>query len=590
MSIHDQGFLKWKDVYGKYETTSYEKGLKEEHSILNKAIKALPTKDLERWTNEFAKLPEKYEVLYSEKWAGHVIDVRPDNRYIPTIEINIKDGRKQIYKDILKYGTTDNHLWLITDSTSDNQNYSLFIYDTHIKLIKEIKNVGETAVSTDKHIYYTNAETTFWFNKIYKLNETLQKTLIYEEKEEKYILSLTKPKYQDNVFFLRKSALYQDLGLIEKDTVSWLEKGFGTKLPIDKNRVAKNTEFSNNGSTIAYPANRFIEDVFLIEEDLYFVFTHDIYNSLYLYNGSWLKVIEPSVCEIKFLDTIDSIFYSEPHKPSTILKLNKVKTHILKSLTGPTFNLEKGITPIPWFSISTNEKQKGIVFYGYGSYGMSVRKSQQRLWIPWIKQGFTVAFLAVRGGRENGDAWWDESRTSSRRINGIKDFVKGVKYLQKRLGFNSKNTIIYGRSAGGFLVTAAASHLMSNISVIYAAKPYTDVLRTTSDPTIEGSIQEIDEFGISTDPVVFSEVLDISPQENIVQNPPINPAVLLTGGRNDPAVPLYQPLKYVKALRDANWKQVYLRADKEGHFTKKSNEYREAEDAALCEAIISSGG
>jgi len=591
MSIHDLGFLKWVDAYGKYEKAPYyERGIKEEQAILNDTIKSLPTKDLDRWSKEFSRFPEKYEVLYSEKWADHIIDVRPDDRYIPTIEINIKDGRKQIFKDIQKYGTTDKYLWFISDSSDDKQEYSLFIYDTHIKLKKEVKKVGETAVSDKRNIFYTHAETTFWFNKIYKLNETLLKTLIYEEQEEKYILSLTKPKYQDDIFILRKSAIYQDLGLIEKDKVKWLDKGFGTKLPINRELIAYDKYFSNKGTKILYPVKRFLEEVFLINDDLYFIFTHDIYNSLYLYNGAWLKILEPSVCEIKLLDSIDSVFISEPHKPGTILKINKTTTHIYKQLEGPTFKIDEGKTPVPWFSVSDKRiKQQGIVFYCYGSFGTSVRKSQQRLWIPWIKQGFTVAFIAIRGGRENGDDWWDQSRTSIRRINGVNDFIVSVKHLQKDLGFNSKNTIIYGRSAGGFLVAAAATQLMNDIAIVYAAKPYTDILRTTSDPTMEGTLQETDEFGLATNPVDFSEILKISPQENIVKDPARNPAVLLTCGLHDPAVPLQGPLKYAKALRDSNWKDVYLRVEKEGHFTLRNNEQKEAEDAALCEYLIKRG-
>jgi oligopeptidase B len=200
--------------------------------------------------------------------------------------------------------------------------------------------------------------------------------------------------------------------------------------------------------------------------------------------------------------------------------------------------------------------------------------------------GYTVAFLAIRGGRDNGDIWWDQSRTSSRRINGLMDFVNGTRYLQQILGFNKKNTIIFGRSAGGFLVTAVSKLLINDIAAIYAAKAYTDYLSTASNVKARQTVQESDEFGLATNPVDFINILKISPQENIVKNPKQNPAILLTGGLNDSEVPVYMPLKYVKALRDSHWKNAYMRISAEGHFTKRSLEFKEAEDAALLETLL----
>jgi protease II len=166
------------------------------------------------------------------------------------------------------------------------------------------------------------------------------------------------------------------------------------------------------------------------------------------------------------------------------------------------------------------------------------------------------------------------------------DFVNGTRYLQQTLGFNKKNTIIFGRSAGGFLVTAVSQLLINDIAVIYAAKAYTDYLCTASNLKARQTVQEADEFGLATNPVDFLNILKISPQENIVKNPKQHPAILLTGGLLDSEVPVYMPLKYIKALHDSNWKNAYMRITNEGHFTKQNLEFREAEDAALIESLI----
>ena len=63
---------------------------------------------------------------------------------------------------------------------------------------------------------------------------------------------------------------------------------------------------------------------------------------------------------------------------------------------------------------------------------------------------------------------------------------------------------------------------------------------------------------------------------------------MLTAGTNDTEVGPYMPLKYVKRLRDFNWKNVFCRVAKgEGHFTNKGKEDGEALDAAICDYFVS---
>jgi protease II len=153
-----------------------------------------------------------------------------------------------------------------------------------------------------------------------------------------------------------------------------------------------------------------------------------------------------------------------------------------------------------------------------------------------------------------------------------------------------KNTIIYGRSAGGFLVTAAMYELMDKVAIVYAAKPYTDVLRTTTDPKARQAVQESEEFGLvknSNNVTDFIALAKVSPYENVPANPIVSPVVILTGGTNDSEVPASMPLRFAKRLQQNGWKNVYCRIQAgEGHFTDRDKEYAEANDGALCESII----
>lgn len=596
--IRDLGFVSWKDKYAKYEDMTselFKQTINEENKLYSEKIKSIKQSAVNSWKDEFNALPKTYDVLFSYHWLKYQIDVSPDNRYIPTLVISVKNSKQHTFKDVTKYGNTTSLFWIISDSSEGTEDQSLFIYDEQFNCIKEIKHVGDSASSTDNEIYYLEAKDIFWCNKVYKINNKLQVTKLYEEKVEKYSLSIEKPQYQTDIFILRKSAIYQDLAIITKENkLRWSAKGFGTKLPITSNATAFNTFFIDNEKKIAYPKNLYLERCFKINSDLYFIFTNDVNNSLYFYDqhkNVWLQIIEPQVCEIKLIETTDFITVGYPNAPDKVYKLDGKKLTLIKSYKGPIFNIESGKSDrqVPWYAVSNEKKEiskKGLVVYGYGSYGLSLRKNQQRLWIPWINKGYTVAFLGIRGGRENGDNWWDMSRTSERRINGLEDFVNGTRYLQKKLSYTAKNTIIFGRSAGGFLVTAVSKYLLNDIAVIYGAKPYTDYLRTASDKKAPQTVQETDEFGLVDNPLDFYEVSKISPQENIVKNPKHNPAILLTGGIKDSEVSCYMPVKYIKALKEANWKNTYVRVDNEGHFTARENEHREATDAALIESLL----
>jgi len=603
MSDHDLGFISWIDPYKKYEdmlSPVFHNAVKEENAIYDKAVQKIDKQRLKKWYQAFSKLPETYEVLYSFTWQKYKIDISPDNRYIPTLTISVKDNTIHVFKAVTTYGNTDTLFWFIADSTDGQEDLSLFIYDKHFELVKTVKQVGDTAVNTKTEIFYTGAHDYFWYNKIYKINGDLETTLLYEEQIEKYTVSLDLPSDQDDIFVTRRSALHQDLGILINNSrpyIKWIATGFGTKLPIDKNTVAYDRYFIKNNKLIKYPKDRYIKSIFKRKNKngLYFILTNDAKDSLYIYSNesySWILLRPPATCDLKYIGELDSILVGTPNAPDELYKLNKTHDLILeKAYKGDTYNLASGNTHtgVPWFSISDQkQEQHGLVVYGYGSYGMSLRKSQQRLWIPWTQMGYTVAFLAIRGGRDNGDIWWDQSRTSGRRINGLMDFVNGTRYLQQNLGFNKKNTIIFGRSAGGFLVTAVSQLLINDIAAIYAAKAYTDYLCTASNTKARQTVQESDEFGMATNPVDFINILKISPQENIVKNPKNNPAILLTGGLHDSEVPVYMPLKYVKALHDSNWKNAYMRIDAEGHFTKRSLEFKEAEDAALLESLLES--
>ena len=602
----DLGFIRWTDMYGALEKEGplLKAALKEEEKRLQNYIDVNVNKTrLKIWQQLFASEPKSYPAYYNYMWNQHTIYVSTYSRYMPNYTIKPPKGRPLNLEGALSFGTTGTRLWSVEDKSAGREQLTLTLYDADLKEVDMIKDVGDSVAARGEDIYYLGAEDTLWFNSLNVLTTAhpnqdkdkdkgkgKHKHQIYKEKEPKYTLSIVQPKHQSDIFLLRKSALFQDLAIItDGGKLQWVVRGHGRKIPITRNIIAYNTYLKIGRTRVRYPPHHYIIEGYRKGDAIFCTFSIAAKQALHRYNMTtkrWSVLLPPFVGEVAPVDGVDGFVIGYPNKPDIVI--DEKKTLIYRG-EGPHYNIESGEEPVPWFLVSPNkEKPKGLVIIGYGSYGMFVKKTQVRLWQPWLARGYLVATLCVRGGGEVGDDWWEAGRGPSNLHNRIDDFVAGTLYLQKRFGFDKSNTIIYGRSAGGFLVTAASYRLMDKIAAVYAAKPYTDLLRTTTNAKAGQTLQETDEFGyVEHDPIGFKYNFEISPYETAPIQPQINPGVLVTAGTLDSEVPYFQPVRYAKRLNDIGWKNAFCRiAHDEGHFTQQTAESSEATDAAILESFL----
>lgn len=593
--IRDLDFISWRDPYGDLEdtdSTPFINAVKEEDKNLQKYVDSISANKKRMWLKEFNSLGQTNIPYYKFFWNEFTITVNEYDK--PTLIVERKNTPVLKIDEIYGQYICNSHLITICDFSNGKENLTLNLYDRTPKNILSLEDAGDTAVLDGSDLYYCKAEGVFWFNEIIKIDirNSVSKT-IYKEHDKSYVLRVEKPDNQPNIFIKRTSAIYQDLAIIDKhhNVARWFKRGFGTKKAIAHNIIAYDSCFTIDYKTIFYPGLWNFVDAKEDEEVIHFIFTKDVYQSLWAYNKrikSWRRIDkEQSVCEFKFSIAASKCIVRYPNKPDTVWSLRSDEFLIETKMKGANYTLQKGTAPLPWFSIQSTATPKAVVICGYGSYGTPLKKRQQRLWIPWLNQNYMIVNICVRGGGENGDEWWDASRTAMRRFVGVNDFVRGVNFIQSNFGFNNKNTILYGRSAGGFLVNAASFLLLDKITVVYSAKPYTDLLRTTTNPNELQTVQEKEEFGLANNnPLFFYLISKISPYENI-RRVKKNPVILLTGGLNDNQVGPYMPLKYAKRLREHVWKNVFCRMAKdEGHFTSRAGEEGEALDAALCDSFI----
>ena len=236
-------------------------------------------------------------------------------------------------------------------------------------------------------------------------------------------------------------------------------------------------------------------------------------------------------------------------------------------------------------------KPKGLIAYVYGHYHIPTPTHLVPRWWAFLKKGYALSFIGVRGGGDDGIAGWDAARGNNRSV-GLLDYISAIGRLQVSYGIPAKKTILYGRSAGGFHVANAAQQISNSKTLcgaVWAEAPYVDVLKGCINYDIPVTPFERDEFFVGESFEGFHAAVKLDP----VMTVPMKPkgggvTILATDGLYDTEVMYWEVLKWCYLLRKKGWNKVACRLDPStGHFMigGHTNEKR-AEDCAFLEASI----
>jgi len=195
-------------------------------------------------------------------------------------------------------------------------------------------------------------------------------------------------------------------------------------------------------------------------------------------------------------------------------------------------------------------KAKGLMLVAYGAYGTATTLNTVR-WIPWLRAGWAVALLFVRGGGDGNEMWADLGRLGHK-ADAVQDVEACCRHLQDITGTGATNTCLFGRSAGGLLVGNLISRNPHGFlfSMVYAETPYVDLLKTASNPGLPLTAYEYDEFGNpAKGPAEFEQTLNISPIHTLGPRGAPGVNVLCRSGYADIQVFYYESLKWIYTLR-----------------------------------------
>ena len=226
------------------------------------------------------------------------------------------------------------------------------------------------------------------------------------------------------------------------------------------------------------------------------------------------------------------------------------------------------------------------LLYGYGSYEVSIDPSFSTLRLSLLDRGFVFAIAHVRGGGEMGRPWYDDGKLLHKR-NTFTDFIACAEHLVAQGLTRPNGLVARGGSAGGLLMGAVANLRPDLFAAIVAEVPFVDCLTTILDETLPLTVTEWEEWGNPVeDPEVYAYMHGYSPYDNVLSQG--YPAILATGGLNDPRVAYWEPAKWVQKLRasSTSGKAVYLKTELGAGHQGPSGRYDAWKDEAFVFAFV----
>ena len=190
--------------------------------------------------------------------------------------------------------------------------------------------------------------------------------------------------------------------------------------------------------------------------------------------------------------------------------------------------------------------QNPLHVYGYGSYGYALPIGFSANRLSLLDRGVVLAYAHIRGGGDLGETWHDAGKMLTKR-NTFTDFNACVRHLVASGYGDPARIAIEGGSAGGLLMGAVVNLDPALFRVVVSHVPFVDVMNTMLDPTLPLTVPEYEEWGDPNQPQYFHIMLSYSPYDNL--KPGSYPAMLVKTSLHDSQVMYWEPAKYVARLR-----------------------------------------
>ena len=486
------------------------------------------------------------------------------------------------------------NIWQVIDTGNGSEVYTV----SHHKFQGEKpswkldKAIGPYVIVIENLCFFLEAKNKLWYNRLSCVNAYTGKgyKVLYEETDPQWNLSLQKGENHTAYLIRENSGLQQAFFFFNEHLKQLPMEGFfvlagGAPNDYFATEGRGTDDWKGHGPRLSrwklpskdkgIPEAVWVHQNLLVtrKQGLRYLWRCSTQAEPTLLDGG-VKKFKLNVFGIHHQDTIATLTCMIPGAFSSNMEISKKDIRVYPSLM-PAYgvaNQEITSTHVPYFLITPRDKKPtALIVVGYGAYGLPTPISTVR-WYPLILRGWAVAIAMVRGGGDDTMKWADAARTWKRE-SSIEDYESVIRSAQKQLQISPSHTVVYGRSAGGILVGAAAARQSSTrllFKGLYAEVPYLDLLRTTTNPTLPLTKLEYDEFG---NPARRIEDLvslgKLSPLNQIPELGFPKLFALMRTGKNDNEVYAYEPVKWILRARGktpSDTTKLLAFEPNEGHF------------------------
>lgn len=595
--IRDLGFLAWQNDLSWMEGQHgprWDAAITFENSQFTDALKPLKslvknfTKDLKILESE----PDKYKGWSIQHNPFSPVQTWSYGSGSDTLSIRAWDAD-------LSPTAKNKYIAAAVQNPDGYERFTLEVYKKTIK-VQNLQNVGpNVAFLNEKLVAYLGSEADHRYNSLRTIHVKSGEINILYELPTDLTQNLELKRLEDGTACIIKSDFVtEELGIISDDytSVSWVAKG-ACIIP-----VTKDTWIKDNKSSLGLPVDEKLESISLKAE--WAVTVANGIRTVWSIKDAKAKS-QIFVWGEVFHNTRDitKLFISDiRYTPYEVNTMPKKGTFDLGEWKLPPLRSYPYVcsyynTKAPTFVVFDNNrgliKPRGLLVTAYSAYGMTTKiGTLVKRWLPLLKAGWIIASVALPGSGDS-DLAWRRAGQRENRLASIEIFIEAIKDLQEEFSLTPNQTALYGRSAGGLLVTAAVGQAPGLVGAIYLESPYVDILRTFSNPFYSLTKLETKEFGIGTNPTNVIATGRWSPMERIPAEGYPDLFVVARTDKADIEVYPYEVLKYIRRVRGSkNNKCKYENkllfiSESRGHFT--TDQKTRAEDLALLEDWLSKG-
>ena len=447
---------------------------------------------------------------------------------------------------------SNNYIILYSSSYNDDEIYIIDINEknlySHMKKVDLINPPVFKQKSFVTYPYINHINATWYILKCDKGNYTFMKTMDYKKYEILFTIKNNNYKIIRSINYLLNHFIYliQDKGNYEIKVFS-----------LCLNKFIKIENYEKCNKLCAIKNSCYFDELPMLQNTNEFIF----------YSSSFTK--QPEVYKLNITLNSSKNPSLEIMKDTEIIKKTKI---IDKSYNEKTVYLRNNKIMITIINKKTTKlKNAKCLLWGYGSYGDNFEsKYNKNNILTLCDKGFVVVIAHIRGDNKMGFKQYYDGM-NVRKINTFDDFIYiAENYLFKNGITNRKRLAIWGRSAGGLLISSVINMKPDICELAIMGVPFVTPLLTLGSYKNPLGFESHSEWGDPRNKNVHDYIKSYSPVDNIRQCANY-PNIFIYANLNDTLTPYKETLMYYDKMKEVevfknNEKDinVYLN-DKFGH-------------------------